>query len=101
MTKKTNNKWNNKQKKGIYSSYKWWWYWLLFIILISLGLRAAQLNTVYPNWLTSTWVIEKVEKTEILPLNEWLEHYQSWEYDKISLINDQDLEGYQLYHSII
>jgi ATP-dependent Zn protease len=96
MTKKTNNKWNNKQKKGIYSSYKWWWYWLLFIILISLGLRAAQLNTVYPNWLTSTWVIEKVEKTEILPLNEWLEHYQSWEYDKISLINDQDLEGYQL-----
>ena len=84
-----------KEKKSIIG-YKWRIYGVLFIILVSIGLRLVQNNSLIPAFGVNTGVIQVIEDTEKVSLNQWLANYHDGAYQKISLTNDKDLKGFSL-----
>ena len=84
-----------KEKKSIIG-YKWRIYGILFIILVSIGLRLVQNNSLIPAFGVNTGVIQVIEDTEKVSLNQWLANYHEGAYQKISLTNDKDLKGFSL-----
>lgn len=84
-----------KAKKSL-TSYKWRGYGILFIILITLGLRLIQNNSLIPAFWVNTGTIQVIEETEKVSLNQWLANYHNWVFKKISLTNDEDLKGFEL-----
>ena len=84
-----------KEKKSIIG-YKWRIYGILFIILVSIGLRLVQNNSLIPAFGVNTGVIQVIEDTEKVSLNQWLANYYDGAYQKISLTNDKDLKGFSL-----
>lgn len=93
-TPKTSWTENNKKKKKNLSLYRWWGYWILFILVVTFWLRATQNTMLSPIFSAWSWAVEMIDETENLTINQWLEYYQSWEFKKIIVINDKDLEGY-------
>ena len=101
-TQKTNqakNQWTNKKnKKNIF--VRWWWYGLFLILVVLLCVKATQNSELASSvfWST-TWAVQKIDETEELTLNQWLDHYQSWDFTKIEVINDKDLKWYSFIGS--
>ncbi len=85
-----------KEKKSAFASYKWRIYGLLFIVLISLGLRLVQNNSLISTFWVNTGTVQVIEENEKLSLNQWLEHYHNGTFQKISLTNDEELKGFEL-----
>lgn len=84
---------------GFLKSLKWIAYVLLFILLISFALRVFQNANKIWYFSGTTGAIQIVEAQEELPLNAWMEAYQTGTFAKIELINDTDLEGYAFISS--
>ena len=82
-------------KKKQKNSYLWWMYGIIFVIFVTLGLKSLQDSQLPAQFWAGSWVSLYIQESEELPLNVWLEHYQNWDYQKVTVINDQDLEGYQ------
>ena len=94
--KKVDNKKNQWWKKEVKStpSYRWIGYFIIVSLVVAFWINATQNSQLAPIFWAWSWVIEVVEETEDLTLNQWLEHYQSWDFKKVNVINDRDLEGY-------
>ena len=88
---------NIKQaKKASRKKYQRVAYAIGFIIVMTFGLNIIQKSSKI--WLItgSTWAIEVIQKTEEVPLNDWLSWYTNNQYKKIELTNETDLKGYTL-----
>ena len=94
--KKVDNKKNQWWKKEVKStpSYRWIGYFIIVSLVVAFWINATQNSQLAPIFWAWSWAIEVVEETEDLTLNQWLEHYQSWDFKKVNVINDRDLEGY-------
>ena len=93
------NQWTNKKnKKNIF--VRWWWYGLFLILVVLLCIKATQNSELASSvfWST-TWAVQKIDETEELTLNQWLDHYQSWDFTKVEVINDKDLKWYSFIGS--
>ena len=94
--KKVDNKKNQWWKKEVKStpSYRWIGYFIIVSLVVAFWINATQNSQLAPIFWAWSWAIEVIEETEDLTLNQWLEHYQSWDFKKVNVINDRDLEGY-------
>ena len=94
--KKVDNKKNQWWKKEVKStpSYRWIGYFIIVSLVVAFWINATQSSQLAPIFWAWSWAIEVIEETEDLTLNQWLEHYQSWDFKKVNVINDRDLEGY-------
>ena len=91
---KNNNEWAPKSNKKKSDSFRWWGYWTIVVLVIAFWLNAAQNSKLAPIFWAWSWAIEVVSENESLTLNQWLDHYQSWDFRKVNVINDRDLEWY-------
>ena len=91
---KKNNEWTPEKNKKKSDSYRWWGYWVIVLLVVAFWLNATQNSKLAPIFWAWSWAIEVVGDEESLTLNQWLDHYQSWDFKKVNVINDRDLEWY-------
>ena len=93
-TSAKNTNQNQKKDTNKFSFARWFWYLIIVSIVVAFWINAAQNSQLAPIFWAWSWAIEIVNETEDLSLNQWLDHYQSWDFKKINVINDRTLEGY-------
>ena len=91
---KKNNEWTPEKNKKKSDSYRWWGYWVIVLLVVAFWLNATQNSKLAPIFWAWSWAMEVVTEDESLALNQWLDHYQSWDFKKVNVINDRDLEWY-------
>ena len=86
-TSAKNTNQNQKKDSNKFSFVRWFWYLIIVSIVVAFWINAAQNSQLAPIFWAWSWTIEIVNETEDLSLNQWLDHYQSWDFKKINVMD--------------
>jgi len=88
------NAWTPNKNKKSTDSLRWRGYWVVVLLVVAFWFNSVQNSKLAPIFWAWSWALEVIAEDETISLNEWLEHYESWDFKKVNVINDRDLEGY-------